>query len=143
MIVDENLNVDSNRIIMDSFSSSSVHSKVKVQPPHGPPPQLTDAKLAVRSPNAEKGAELNKEDNNIDVDPLDNKSKPSAELLVFGVDSNGNAPSLQDSFKRFRKQKVKERKIMQLCKEELTTKGPRSPEFKANLRMKFIDQAKK
>eukprot|EP00605_Chrysophyceae_sp_TOSAG23-4_P000533 GSChrysophyteH1.ASY1.ANO1.602.1 assembled CDS len=63
--------------------------------------------------------------------------------MIGNVGGGAKAPSLQESFKRFRKQKVKERRIMQMCKEELTTKGPRTQEFKDKLRMKFVDQAKK
>lgn len=63
----------------------------------------------------------------------------------FGAPAaSGSAPaSLQENFKRFRKQKVKERRIMMQNKEELATKGPRSQEFKDVLREKFINQAKK
>ena len=58
-------------------------------------------------------------------------SSTDEDLLL--LNGGGTGGSLQDSFKRFRKQKVKERRIMQMCKEELTTKGPRTQEFKDKL----------
>ena len=70
-------------------------------------------------------------------------SSGASEVLVVGGGGNEGQGNLQDAFKKFRKQKVKERKIMQLCKEEQTTgKGPRTQEFKDALRMKFIERAK-
>lgn len=71
--------------------------------------------------------------------------KNSGSLLVIGGDNGtaGATTSLQENFKRFRKQKVKERKIMQKCKEDMMTKGPRSQEYKDALRAKFIETAKK
>jgi hypothetical protein len=75
--------------------------------------------------------------------------KKGGEVLVFddgpgcGVISGGGGMSLQENFKRFRKQKVKERRIMLQNKEELATKGARTQEFKDALREKFIMQAKK
>ena len=84
--------------------------------------------------------------------PMNSFIKKGGELLTFeGGDGNafggnsntGGGLSLQENFKRFRKQKVKERRIMLQNKEELKTKGPRSQEFKDALREKFINQAKK
>ena len=62
-----------------------------------------------------------------------------AMCLVIG----GSKVSLQDSFKRFRVQKVKERKILQRCRDEISSNGPRTEEYKSQLRQKFIDQSKK
>ena len=74
-----------------------------------------------------------------------NNKKGEVLNFDFGAPAaSGSAPaSLQENFKRFRKQKVKERRIMMQNKEELATKGPRSQEFKDVLREKFINQAKK
>lgn len=49
--------------------------------------------------------------------------------------------SLQDSFAKFRNQKLKERKLLKAYKQNKTGEG-RSDEFKQELRTKFIDRAK-
>lgn len=51
--------------------------------------------------------------------------------------------SLQERFKGFRAQKVKERKLLQRCRDQISENGPRTVEYKEHLRQKFIDQAKK
>ena len=65
--------------------------------------------------------------------PISSIKKKGGELLTFeGGDGNtnggnsntGGGLSLQENFKRFRKQKVKERRIMQQNKEELKNEGP-------------------
>ena len=66
---------------------------------------------------------------------------PSRKCIVIG--GSNDSTSLQDSFKRFRVQKVKERKILQKCRDEISESGPRSEEYKNQLRQKFIEQAKK
>ena len=49
--------------------------------------------------------------------------------------------SLQDSFAKFRAQKLKERKLLKAYKQNKNGEG-RSEEFKQELRQKFIDRAK-
>lgn len=60
------------------------------------------------------------------------------EMLVIG---NENV-NLQDSFKKFRNQKLKERQILKQCKVEIS-QGKRSDIYKNALRQKFIDGCKK
>ena len=123
----------------------------------------TPSKTVVESPGSTWKAEVKKEPIemlNAEVEnflvtkpaPLNSNLKKKGEVIIleggdgnaFGGNSNtGGGLSLQENFKRFRKQKVKERRIMQQNKEELKTKGPRSQEFKDALREKFINQAKK
>lgn len=50
--------------------------------------------------------------------------------------------SLQDSFKKFRDRKIKERQIMKMCKGGLGCAKSRSEEYKMSLRTKFIDISK-
>ncbi len=69
------------------------------------------------------------------------KSSRENSVLIIGDGLDGKA-SLQDSFSKFRKQKIKERQIMKLC-QTVTATGGRSEEFKETLRYKFIDAAKK
>lgn len=71
------------------------------------------------------------------------RSPPETDDLVKCIVIGGGTASLQDSFHKFRKQKVKERKILQKCRDEISECGPRTEEYKAQLRQKFIDQAKK
>jgi hypothetical protein len=140
-VVNMSRNLDTNS---SSLVGTSPPIKMRVQPPIVSPPQsLTDAKLAIQSPPVEATPKIDVAEEEEVEDFLGTNKKPAAELLIIGGGNAGNATSLQDNFKRFRKQKVKERKIMLMCKEELTTKGPRTREFKDNLRMKFVDQAKK
>jgi len=149
MIADENnpqvLNMSRN-VETDSLSlvGTSPPIKARAQPPAATPPlALTDAKVAIRNSPIESALKKDAAEEEAGEDSLVSNKKQAAELLIIGGGNAGNATSLQDNFKRFRKQKVKERKIMLMCKEELTTKGPRTREFKDNLRMKFIEQAKK
>lgn len=157
-VVNMSRNSDTNTL---SLAGTSPPIKMKAQPPVASPPQsLTDAKLAIQSPPVEDALKMDAVEKEKVVEPVEvtpktdvveeevedflgNSKKQAAELLIIGGGNTGGATSLQDNFKRFRKQKVKERKIMLMCKEELTTKGPRTREFKDNLRMKFVDQAKK
>ena len=64
---------------------------------------------------------------------------PKKELIVIG-DENVN---LQDSFKKFREQKIRERHILKMCRGGLGCAGNRSEEYKSGLRQKFIDGLKK
>ena len=133
-----NLESDSSSIV-----GTSAPIKLRAQPPAASPPQsLMDTKVVIQSAPIER-ALIKDVDEEGKVEDFLKNEKQAAGLLIIGGGNTGNATSLQDSFKRFRKQKVKERKIRLLCKEELTTKGPRTREFKDDLRMKFIDQAKK
>ena len=59
-------------------------------------------------------------------------------VLVIGNDK----VSLQDSFAKFRHQKIKERQLLQRCKQQVAD-GQRSMEYKSQLREKFINQAMK
>ena len=65
-----------------------------------------------------------------------NNMKKGGEMLSidFGAPAaSGSAPaSLQENFKRFRKQKVKERRIMMQNKEELATKYGRKMKSSSN-----------
>jgi hypothetical protein len=70
-------------------------------------------------------------------------TKPAkVQNLVLGDISN-NAPSLQESFKKFMQQKKKERQILKLAKNGEFVGGKRTDEFKQALRMKFIETAKR
>jgi hypothetical protein len=143
---EENENSPNRKINQSLMDSSPVQPVLKVvkQPCVSPPSNLTAAKNAVtpvQSPVQDDALVVHAEPDVVE-DFIAPKRTPVAELVVLDG-GGGGASSLQDSFKRFRKQKVKERKIMQMCKEDLQTKGPRTQEFRDNLRMKFIDQAKK
>ena len=75
------------------------------------------------------------------------KRRPSAEncLIVVGdipQGTNSGKESLQDSFKKFREQKIREHQMMKMTR-EAALKGGRTEEFKAVLRQKFIDGAKR
>jgi hypothetical protein len=68
------------------------------------------------------------------------------ELLVIGGDEAIGRPgtaSLQDNFKRFRDQKIRERQLMSQCRKDREGGSKRSQEFKDALREKFVEQAKK
>ena len=143
--VDEN-SPPRNKSLMEEGDLSVVGSSplkakvIKTSPPaKNAPAALTASKDAVK--DAVKVV-ISKEEEVEDFFVAKKAPKDQDEELLM-VGNVGGAGALQDSFKRFRKQKVKERRIMQMCKEELTTKGPRSQEFKDNLRMKFVEQAKK
>lgn len=148
MTTDENdpaqINMDANLCIE---GTSSPLKDRKSPPSKQVPAALTAAKVVVEAskdkPSVSDNGKSSKEEE-LDNFVVPKKPKEDEELLMIGnVGGGAKAPSLQESFKRFRKQKVKERRIMQMCKEELTTKGPRTQEFKDKLRMKFVDQAKK
>lgn len=55
--------------------------------------------------------------------------------------NNLQSLSLQDSFKKFRDQKIRERETLKLCKQNSGIS--RSNDFKESLRLKFIEGAKK
>lgn len=65
------------------------------------------------------------------------------QLIIIGDEPSGKSTSLQDSFKQFRSQKIKERQLMKLCQEASTNGTGRSPEYKDALRSKFIETAKR
>lgn len=69
-------------------------------------------------------------------------NKTSAELIIIGDDVAGDASSLQNSFKKFRHQKIREKNLMKACR-EAALGGGRAPEYKEALRMKFIETAKR
>jgi len=67
----------------------------------------------------------------------------SAELLIIGDDGPvSSKTSLQENFKKFRSQKIKEKKLMNACRSGALS-GGRTPEFKEALRHKFVEQAKR
>jgi hypothetical protein len=73
------------------------------------------------------------------------KEEEEEELLNEGFNkSNHNGASLQDNFKKFRDQKMKERQILKLARNgEFSGDGQRTDVYKYSLRMKFIEAAKK
>ena len=78
--------------------------------------------------------DLNEEEQSL----IMSSSKQKGDVITIG---NENV-SLQDSFKKFRNQKLKERQILKLCKAEISL-GKRSDTYKDNLRLKFIEGCKK
>ena len=84
--------------------------------------------------NGGSSNDLNEEDQLLVL----NNSKQKGDVITVG---NENV-SLQDSFKKFRNQKLKERQILKLCKAEISL-GKRSDTYKDNLRLKFIEGCKK
>ncbi|RYH20007.1 hypothetical protein EON65_24960 [archaeon] len=65
------------------------------------------------------------------------------QLLIVGLDDpNQKAVNLQESFAKFRDQKIKERRIMKMCQQAQLENG-RTDEFKQNLRIKFVEQLKR
>jgi hypothetical protein len=139
---ENSFSINSNITSETMDSSAGLALKAVKQPSLAPPANLTAARDAVQSPVQNEATLSDTSDGSPDEDFLQPKRIQASELVVLDG-GGGTASSLQDSFKRFRKQKVKERKIMQMCKEDVVAKGPRTQEYKDNLRMKFIDQAKK
>ncbi|KAJ1441571.1 hypothetical protein B484DRAFT_322474, partial [Ochromonadaceae sp. CCMP2298] len=74
---------------------------------------------------------------------MENRVKPNAgELLIIGDEGPANKASLQDNFAKFRDQKMKERKLMKACRSAALA-GGRTEDFKGQLRIKFVEQAKR
>ena len=73
---------------------------------------------------------------NIEIPLLNTKN----ELLIIGDESIAHKESLQNSFLKFRDQKIKERQLMKACR---NGNSIRSNEFKETLRYKFIEAAKR
>lgn len=67
---------------------------------------------------------------------------PNPELIVIGDVSVGDKQSLQDSFMKFRDQKIKEKNLMK-ANRDAALSGGRTPEYKESLRNKFIETAKR
>ena len=63
-------------------------------------------------------------------------------VLIIGDNAVGDKSSLQNSFLKFRDQKIKEKNLMKACR-DASLSGGRTQEYKDNLRQKFIDSAKK
>jgi hypothetical protein len=64
-------------------------------------------------------------------------------LVIISDEGDRKAPSnLQESFAKFRDQKIKERRIMKLC-QQVGLENGRTEEFKQSLRLKFIDALKR
>lgn len=72
---------------------------------------------------------------------IDNVSTED-DVLLENLNKNSMQVSLQDSFKKFRDRKIKERQIIKICKETMGSRN-RSIEFKDLLRTKFIEGARK
>lgn len=68
--------------------------------------------------------------------------KQHAELLCIGGVSNNKAGGLQGNFARFRKAKADEIKYRNYVAKQ-TKANERTPEFKENLRGKFLETVKK
>eukprot|EP00598_Pedospumella_elongata_P000985 CAMPEP_0184975758 /NCGR_PEP_ID=MMETSP1098-20130426/6898_1 /TAXON_ID=89044 /ORGANISM="Spumella elongata, Strain CCAP 955/1" /LENGTH=912 /DNA_ID=CAMNT_0027498531 /DNA_START=40 /DNA_END=2778 /DNA_ORIENTATION=- len=66
----------------------------------------------------------------------------SNEVLIIGDEAVGDKTSLQNSFKKFRDQKIKEKNLMK-ANRDAALSGGRTIEYKEALRSKFIDTAKK
>ena len=66
----------------------------------------------------------------------------SNEVLIIGDEAVGDKTSLQNSFKKFRDQKIKEKNLMK-ANRDAALSGGRTVEYKEALRSKFIDTAKK
>ena len=81
--------------------------------------------------------QLSIEDQNIDVESF---IKTKKELSIIGDENINQKESLQNSFLKFRDQKIKERQLMKACR---NTNNVRSKEFKESLRYKFIEAAKR
>mmetsp|Transcript_53937 Transcript_53937/g.106410 ORF Transcript_53937/g.106410 Transcript_53937/m.106410 type:complete len:908 (+) Transcript_53937:46-2769(+) len=71
-----------------------------------------------------------------------NQAPPAAELLIIGDATMGDSASLQNSFKKFRDQKIKENNLRKAIR-DATTAGGRTKEFKEALRSKFVETAKR
>jgi hypothetical protein len=86
--------------------------------------------------------EMEKEEEILNQAPIQ-KLEVEEELLNEGFSQN-NGASLQDNFKKFRDQKMKERQILKLARNgEFSGDGQRTDAYKDSLRMKFIEAAKK
>lgn len=83
----------------------------------------------------------NKENSGPDEDKVDNFPQKKNKGAVVLEISDGNV-SLQEQFKKFRAQKLKERQILMASRNELL-EGKRTQQYKDNLRAKFIETAKK
>lgn len=76
-------------------------------------------------------------------DFLVSKSSKAELLVIGGEEGRPGTSSLQDNFKKFRDQKIRERQLMSQCRRDREGGSKRSQEFKDALREKFIEQAKK
>jgi hypothetical protein len=75
--------------------------------------------------------------------PIQKVKEVEEELLNEGFNQS-NGASLQDNFKKFRDQKMKERQILKLARNgEFSGDGQRTDAYKDSLRMKYIEAAKK
>jgi hypothetical protein len=65
-----------------------------------------------------------------------------SEVLIIGDETIADKSALQNSFLRFRDQKIKEKNLMKACR-DASFKGGRTVEYKENLRNKFLETAKR
>lgn len=66
----------------------------------------------------------------------------SNEVIIIGDELVGDKTSLQNSFMKFRDQKIKEKNLMK-ANRDASFSGGRTDEYKEALRMKFVDTAKR
>lgn len=85
----------------------------------------------------EQEAETQNDENISASNKLKNK-----EVIYIGDAPSSKGPNLQSSFLKFRDQKIKEMQMMKMVKQASLSNG-RTPEFKAQLRMKFVEQLKR
>lgn len=69
-------------------------------------------------------------------------SMKAKEVIIIGDDAVGDKTSLQNSFLKFRDQKIKEKNLMK-ANRDASLSGGRNAEYKEALRAKFVDTAKK
>lgn len=82
-----------------------------------------------------------------ETETLTESEKKEAMMLYVGLDGNGDGRTssrggLQESFAKFRDQKIKERRLMKLC-QQVNLQNGRNEEFRDNLRMKFVETLKR
>lgn len=81
-------------------------------------------------------------DNNEGNENVAESNRAGSELLIIGDDLVGDKSSLQNSFKKFRDQKIKEKNLMKACRDAALS-GGRTQEYKDALRHKFVETAKR
>eukprot|EP01039_Chlorochromonas_danica_P001411 gene1411-1534_t len=82
-----------------------------------------------------------------ETETLTESEKKEATMIFVGLDGNGGGGGgggggLQESFAKFREQKMKERRLLKLCQQASLQNG-RDEQFKDNLRMKFVETLKR
>jgi hypothetical protein len=82
------------------------------------------------------------EENSIPNESRSASRRASKEVIYIGDAANTSNQNLQNSFLKFRDQKIKEMQIMKMARQAALANG-RTVEFKEQLRLKFIETAKK